>query len=98
MESAFWDSSSLVPLCVTQPASSVVRALSAQYEIHVWWAAPVEVKSAFARLLRMGLLTQPESAAAQRVLEVLRSNWSEVLPAASLRTEAESYVNRFQLR
>ena len=98
MEPAFWDSSSLVPLCVTQPSTTVVRQLSAQYGIVVWWSAPVEIRSAFARLVRTDLLSQADFAAGQNVLRVLRLNWREVLPSRPLRVEAESFVDRFQLK
>lgn len=98
MDPAFWDSSALVPLCVTQPSSSLVRQLSVNYRIHVWWSAPVEMKSAFARLVRMGQLTRLEWSDAQRVLVFLRDNWHEIQPSQSLRDEAEAFVDRFQLR
>jgi len=96
MEPAFWDSSSLVPLCVVQPSSTVVRQLSAKYQVVVWWSAPVEVRGAFARLARTGQLTQSDSVSAQNVLRVLRMNWREVQPSEQLRVEAESFVDRFQ--
>ena len=98
MEPAFWDSSSLVPLCVVQPSSTIVRRLSAQYQVVVWWTAPVEVRSAFARLVRTGLLSQTDFAAAQKVLKVLRQNWTEVQPSRQLRDDAEGFVDRFQLK
>jgi predicted nucleic acid-binding protein len=98
MDPAFWDSSSLVPLCVVQAESSRVRQLSASYRIHVWWSAPVEVRSAIARLSRMGVLSQAEIALARNVLSRLKSNWLEVLPSATLRDDAEDFVDRFQLR
>lgn len=98
MDPAFWDSSSLVPLCVAQPSSLAVRQLSANYRIHVWWSAPVEVRSAIARLNRMGLLTQAEVTQAQQVLSRLKMNWREVLPSKALRDDAETFVDRFQLR
>jgi predicted nucleic acid-binding protein len=97
MEPAFWDSSALVPLCVTQPSTQVVRKLSGQYSIVVWWAAPVELRGAFARLLRMGQLTPAEQTQAQIVLEGMRRNWREVDPDGHLRDRAESLVDRFSL-
>ena len=44
MEPAFWDSSSLVPLCIWQPSTLSAKALSKQYGMFVWWAAPVEIR------------------------------------------------------
>ena len=98
MEPAFWDSSSLVPLCVRQQATPVARALSKQYDIFVWCAAPVEVGGAFTRLLRMGQLTAAGLVQAQIALEGLRGKWREVLPSDSLRDEAERLIDRFPLR
>jgi predicted nucleic acid-binding protein len=98
VEPVFWDASSLVPLGVGQPSTSVVRPLSAQYQIHVWWLFPVEVRSAFARLLRMGQITAIEFSYAQNVLNVLRLNWREIQPSQQLRDYAESFVDRFQLK
>ena len=98
MEPAFWDSSSLVPLCVRQQSTPVARALSKQYGIFVWWAAPVEISSAFTRLLRMGQLTPTGRVQAQVALDELRSNWREVLPSDDLRNQAERLIDRYPLR
>ena len=88
MEPAFWDSSSLVPLCVQQQATLIAEAMSKKYGMLVWWAAPVEVRSAFARLIRMGQLTSGGQVQAQVVLEDLRCRCtpamrSEVKPSTS---------------
>jgi len=98
MEPAFWDSSSLVPLCVNQKASPLTERLSLQYSKVVWWAASVEIRGAFSRLMRMGLLTANEVVGAQVRLGELRSNWHEILPAAALRDRAERLVDRFPLK
>jgi len=98
MEPAFWDSSSLVPLCVFQPSTPVVRALSRQFEIIVWWAAPVEICGAFKRLTRMGNLTTNELAQASVALDGFRKKWSEILPNDRVRSEAERFIDRFPLR
>lgn len=98
MEPAFWDSSSLVPLCVKQRATSVVQALSQRYSMIVWWAAPIEIRSASARLLRMGQLSSSEHVVAQVRLDELRSEWSEVPPDEALREQAERLVDRFPLK
>jgi predicted nucleic acid-binding protein len=98
VEAAFWDSSSLVPLFAKQPSSVIAVQMASQYELVVWWAAPVEAKSALARLLRMGLITPDEFAVAQIDLDQLRQSWREVMPSWRLRAEAESFVDRFQLK
>lgn len=97
MEPAFWDSSSLVPVCVLQPSTLKVEELSKRYSIVVWWAAPVELKGAFARLVRMRTLTTAGETQAQIVLDRLRRNWREIDPTYRLRERAESLVDRFEL-
>jgi predicted nucleic acid-binding protein len=94
---AFWDSSSLVPLCVKQASSQTVYPLASRYELIVWWSAPVEVRGAFARLLRMGHITSSEYTAAQVDLNQLRHSWREIQPSLPLRDDAESFVDRFHL-
>ncbi len=92
MTPAFWDTSALVPLCVQQQPSSAVRQLLEQHEIAVWWATPVEMRSAFEPLLRMGQLTAPEHAMAGARLEKLRRGWQELPPSEALRSQAETFL------
>ena len=97
MKPAFWDSSSLVPICVQQKASPTVRRLAKQYEIVVWWSTPVELRSAFSRLVRAGELTPAGQILAEDSLKNLRSRWREVLPGEAMRDEAEMVLARFPL-
>lgn len=69
-----------------------------QYEIAVWWATSVEMRSAFERLLRMGQLTSPEHAAAGLRLERLRRGWRELQPTEALRAQAEAFLMRHPLK
>jgi predicted nucleic acid-binding protein len=64
----------------------------------VWWAAPVEIRGAFARLLRIGQLTSTGQVQAQVALDELRSNWQELLPTDELRSQAERLIDRFPLK
>jgi predicted nucleic acid-binding protein len=98
MEPAFWDSSALVPLCVIQEATTAVEALSAIYAMVVWWSAPVEIRSAFARLLRMRQLTLSGHVEAQGTLDRMRRAWQEIYPSELLREQAERLVDRFPLK
>jgi predicted nucleic acid-binding protein len=95
---AFWDTSALVPICVQQQPSHAVRQLLQQHEIAVWWSTPVEMRSAFERLLRMGQLTAPEHAAAGARLEKLRRGWRELQPSEALRAQAETFLMSYPLR
>lgn len=98
MESAFWDSSSLVPLCVRQRATSDAEALNLRFSKVVWWAAQVEIRAAAARMLRTGQITPNEQVVAQVRLDEMRSRWREVLPSDSVRADAERFLDRFPLR
>jgi len=98
MGEAFWDSSALVPICVQQQATPAALALNPRYEMVVWWSAPVEMRAAFARLLRTGLLTQTGHVQALVMLDNLRSSWWEVEPDEPLRQQAERLVDRFPLK
>lgn len=98
MDEAFWDSSALVPLCIEQKATAAVRQLSATYNIAVWWSAPVEMRGAFARLLRMRQLTLAGQAEAQVTLDRIRRVWREVNPSDQVREQAERFVDRFPLK
>jgi predicted nucleic acid-binding protein len=69
-----------------------------RYSIIVWWAAPVEIRGSFARLLRMGRLTSNQHVGAQVRLDRLRSQWREVAPNPQLRDQAERLLDRFPLK
>lgn len=95
----FWDSSAMVPLCVDEGASKAARdLLSADGSMIVWWGAPVECLSAFARLRREGALDEGLRDAARRVLAVLADAWTEILPGAEIRTICARLLLNHSLR
>jgi len=98
MDDAFWDSSALVPLCIWQRATPAAQALSERYSVTVWWSTRIEVRGAFARLVRMGQVTPNGLVQAQVTLDGLRDIWQEVDPSEPLREQAERFVDRFPLK
>jgi predicted nucleic acid-binding protein len=64
----------------------------------VWWATPVEMQSALARLFRTGTISSLELRQARARQETLRRGWNEIQPSEQLRTLAEALLDRFQLR
>ena len=98
MEPAFWDTSAIVPLCVTQHASPRLHQLYRQYSLVVWWATCVEAHSAFARDLRSKVLTLADVQRAKQRLEALREIWHEVEPTETVRSLAELLLQRYALR
>ena len=95
---AFWDSSALVPLCVDQGASTLAKSAMKVKSLAVWWATPVEMTSAFTRLLRSGEIRPEDFQVALARLTELRRRWIEVQPTEAVRVLAESLVGRHSLR
>lgn len=95
---AFWDSSALVPLCVRQPLTQAAIALYKTYDAIVWWATPVEIASALARLVRLGQLGPKQWMEAQKLALTVGREWSVVQPSDSLRADAMRLVDRYDLR
>jgi predicted nucleic acid-binding protein len=73
-------------------------SLHRQYEIVVWWATPVEVTSALARLLRMKLLSPRDWAQARSTASVFAQAWTVVVPSNGVRAKAQQIVERYDLR
>jgi len=98
-ETAFWDSSAIVPLCCNQPTTQVVRQLARRHRrIVVWWATSVEALSALTRLLREGELNEVGFERAVDRLAALRRYWSEIQPTERVRSLAESVLKLYVLR
>jgi hypothetical protein len=96
---AFWDASAVVPLCCSQLATTQGRQLQRELKrMIVWWGTPLEARSAFARLVREGGLTDAERGAAIRLLGRLRLTWDEILPTEKLRALAEDLPDAHALR
>lgn len=77
----FWDSSAIVPLCVREPWTDRVTELLADDPLPaVWWATPVEVESALARLWREGALASTVADQARGRLSVLAAAWIGIEP------------------
>lgn len=95
----FWDSSAVVPLCLTEPTSKQIQKILRQDEdIVVWWASRIECLSAFERRRREGILPAEATLNAKSVLASLASGWSEVLPSELVRRRAERLLATHALR
>ena len=95
---AFWDASALVPLCVQQSNTAAAITAYDVYSVVVWWATPVEITSALARLLRMRQLTLTQWARVRKLSSDLAGSWSVIQPTEMVRTKALQIVERFDLR
>jgi predicted nucleic acid-binding protein len=95
----FWDSSAIVPLLVTEPASvNRGEQLAADTVMLVWWATPVECASALQRLVREGGLDAAGALAAIARLRELEKHWNEVEPTQQVRQQAERLLRLHPLR
>jgi predicted nucleic acid-binding protein len=95
---AFWDASALVPLCVHQSITPSVVGLYKSYQAVVWWATPVEIASALARLVRTREINSTDWAKAQQVAVALADEWLVIQPSDSLRARATQLVDHYDLR
>ena len=95
---AFWDASALVPLCVHQSLTPSVVSFYGRYQAVVWWATPVEMASALARLLRTREIDSGQWTKAGRVAAALADEWTVVQPSNALRNQAVQLVERYDLR
>jgi predicted nucleic acid-binding protein len=96
--SAFWDASALVPLCVRQRMTPRAIFLYKTYDAIVWWATPVEIASALARLVRMNQLDSHDWAKAGRLAKSLAGWWSVIQPSDALRATSIQLVDCYDLR
>src|SRR5262249_10800590 len=99
LQSAFWDSSAIVPLCCLQPQTKAARRAFRLFpRMVVWWATSVECKSALHRLERDRELTRQEAQQSLQVLERHRQHWLEVAPLEELKNLAERLLGLHPLR
>jgi predicted nucleic acid-binding protein len=98
-QTAFWDTSGIVPLCCFQAQTTQAHRTARTYARHVaWWATAVEAVSSFNRLQRERALTAQGRQQALARLEYLRRRWHEVQPSDELRDEAERLLGAHSLR
>jgi predicted nucleic acid-binding protein len=95
---AFWDTSALVPLCVRQGITPRAISLYKLHDAVVWWATPVEIASALARLVRMKQLDSSDCTKAHKLAKRLADSWSVIQPSDALRSKSVQLVDRYDIR
>jgi uncharacterized protein len=99
IESAFWDTSGIALLCTHEPKTGEARKILARCRsVTMWWASPVEAKSAFMRLFREKVLTSKELGDALTRLARLRRSCGEIQPTEEVRSLAEGLLERCAIR
>jgi predicted nucleic acid-binding protein len=95
----FWDASAVIPLCVKESPSPLVRKiLEADGAVVVWWTTPVECYSAFARRRRDHILTRAHEDQARHAVARLAADWTEVQPSQQVRDTSARVLLLHQLR
>ena len=95
----FWDSSAILPLCVNEEMSSLVKnVVLSDPDMIVWWGTRVECISALARRVREGTIKTEGEKQFKSALGVLASRWSEVQPSGIVRQRAERLLMTHPLR
>jgi len=95
----FWDSSAIIPLCLKEATSEILRQVAEDDgEITVWWATPIECISALARRKREGKIPAEAEWNSRKILSQLSKAWSEILPTSLVRQRAERLIGIHPLR
>jgi predicted nucleic acid-binding protein len=95
----FWDTSAVVPLLLTEQATSALTATHGRDpELMVWWATEVECVSALARAEREAEVGATDFAVAYARLDAIAAAWHEIQPAPSLRRAAARLLRVHPLR
>ncbi len=85
----FWDSSSIIPLCLDEPRSARLKRVAEEdRSLVVWWTTLVECYSTFARLRREGVFSRTEEDHARRFVAQLSAEWTEIEPSNKAREQA----------
>lgn len=95
----FWDASAIIPLCIDERQTSVVRDIAKKDgALVVWWGSTVETYSAFARIRRDSVLWADDEASALLVLSELAAAWTEIEPSDDIREITRRLLQNYPLR
>jgi predicted nucleic acid-binding protein len=95
---AFWDASALVPLCVGQSTTNRAAIFYKKYEAVIWWATPLEISSALARLLRMKQVDPQDWLKCRQLATDLIDSCFVIQPSDVLLSQAMQLVETYDLR
>ncbi len=96
---SFWDTSSIVPVCLNEPRSQNARRLWRRFaDKWVWRETVVEIESAFARLERENLLHSSLNASYRKRLFRLETDWNIIPPTDRQIELARSFPSKYRLK
>lgn len=95
----FWDASAIIPLCIDEPQTKILREAAKKNEpMAVWWGSLIECCSVFARLRRDGRLKPKEEDEVRHILFILSSSWIEIEPCEEVKNLAGNLLLLHPLR
>ena len=95
----FWDSSALVPILLPEARSEALTALlSADKEVVIWWATPLECQSALYRRHRDSPLTSPQIREMTERLRAFVEHADTIAPTDDVRRRAARLLASHPLR
>jgi hypothetical protein len=95
----FWDASAIIPLCIEEPHTALMREIIDRDGLMVvWWGTIIECRSAVARLRRDHLMTVGEEGQLIDLFTTLASVWTEILPGEDIRNIAGRLLLNHPLR
>jgi len=83
---------------VRQGSTPQASAWDKTYDVVIWWATPVEVAGALAKLLRIKHLDAGQWRTAVKLVTEWSETWSVIPPTASVRAKAIELVEHYDLR
>jgi uncharacterized protein len=95
---AFWDSSAVVPLCITELKSRQAESWFEEYQTVIWWSTPVETIGALCLVRREGGISTAEYNQAKVKVHTIENASQIVLPGNRLRLRAYTLLEQFPLR
>lgn len=95
----FWDSSAIIPLCVDEPRTKVIKDIVKKDDSMVaWWGSPVECFSTFALLRRDNFLSASEEDRVRQLIHMLSTSWTQIEPSQDIRDMAGRLLRLHPLR
>ena len=95
---AFWDSSALVPLCVSQIQTARASKIYERCQVVAWWATEVEMLSGLTRLERMGQISHDRFLEGKRLAGDVVRDWISADSPATMAVEACALLELHPLR
>ena len=94
----FWDSSAIIPLCVEEQRSEIIKAITIDDgELAAWWGTAIECCSAFARIRRENIISLDDEQMLRSKLDILAGYWCEISPSEEVKILARRLLLRHPL-